>query len=94
MVMPLATPRYTLQDLDSFPDDGSRYELLDGLLLVTPAPAPGHQAVVSRLCRTISGYVDAAVAEVYSPGSVEIEPNVHLEPDILVVPRTEPIGKR
>ena len=49
MAMPLVVPRYTLQDLESFPDDGSRYELLDGVLLVTPAPAPLHQLVVSRV---------------------------------------------
>jgi hypothetical protein len=38
MAMPVAVPRYTLRDLESFPDDGSRYELLDGVLLVTPPP--------------------------------------------------------
>ena len=32
MAMPLTVPRYTIQDLESFPDDGSRYELLDGIL--------------------------------------------------------------
>ncbi|HET9276117.1 MAG TPA: hypothetical protein VFN96_08605, partial [Gemmatimonadales bacterium] len=47
--MPAAVPRYTLQDLDSFPEDGNRYELVDGILLVTPAPLPPHDAVVMRL---------------------------------------------
>jgi hypothetical protein len=37
--MPVSVPRYTVDDLDAFPDDGNRYELLDGVLLVTPAPA-------------------------------------------------------
>lgn len=35
--MPLVVPRYTIRDLESFPDDGSRYELLDGVQLVTPS---------------------------------------------------------
>jgi len=45
MAMPVVVPRYTLRDLESFPDDGSRYELLDGVLLVTPGPAPLHELV-------------------------------------------------
>lgn len=92
--MALAVPQYTVQDLESFPDDGNRYELLDGWLLVTPAPAPGHQAVVSRLVIALSEYLRPTGGQVYSPGAVEIEPKVHLEPDILVVPASEPIAHR
>ena len=89
--MPLVVPRYTLQDLESFPDDGSRYELLDGVLLVTPAPAPLHQLVVSRIVQALTLYLGSgSLAHVFSPGAVEIEPDVHLEPDILVVPTGEP----
>jgi hypothetical protein len=39
--MAVSVPRYTVNDLELFPDDGDRYELLDGILLVTPAPALG-----------------------------------------------------
>ncbi|HEV8599484.1 MAG TPA: Uma2 family endonuclease [Gemmatimonadales bacterium] len=87
--MPLVVPRYTLSDLASFPDDGSRYELLDGLLLVTPAPALPHERVVARIVRALTGYLPADLAEVFARGSVEVEPNVHLEPDVLVVPSGE-----
>jgi hypothetical protein len=38
MAMPATVARYTLQDLESFLNDGNRYELVDGILLVTPAP--------------------------------------------------------
>jgi Uma2 family endonuclease len=86
MAMPVTVPRYTLRDLESFPDDGSRYELLDGVLLVTPAPARLHQLVVSRIVRQLGGYLPATTADIFSPGVLEVEPNVHLEPDILVVP--------
>jgi len=92
MGMALAVPRYTVHDLDSFPDDGNRYELLDGLLLVTPAPSLGHQAVVSRLVAKLQAYL-GATSMVYSPGSVEVAPKVHLEPDILVVPTSEPMSR-
>ncbi|HEV8600671.1 MAG TPA: Uma2 family endonuclease [Gemmatimonadales bacterium] len=87
--MPVTVPRYTLQDLNSFPDDGNRYELLDGILLVTPAPELPHQRVVWRLLGLLSAYLASdRSAEVFSPGSVEVEPNIHLEPDLLVVPAT------
>ncbi len=33
----------TRRDLDSMPEDGHRYELIDGCLVVTPAPTPRHQ---------------------------------------------------
>ena len=93
MGMALAVPRYCVQDLESFPDDGNRYELLDGLLPVTPAPPLGHQVVVSRLMETLQTHLRSSGAMVYSPGSVVVEPKVHLEPDILVVPASEPMSK-
>lgn len=91
MAMPLVVPRYTLQDLDAIPDDGARYELLDGVLLVTPAPGPLHQLVVSRIHAALSGYLDSGnTARIFSPGVLEVEPGLRLEPDILVVPSGEP----
>ncbi len=89
MAMPVVVPRYTLRDLESFPDDGSRYELLDGVLLVTPAPALRHELVVATIVRALNGYLSPDLARVFSRGSVEVEPNLHLEPDVLVVPTGE-----
>lgn len=45
----------TLADLDGVPDDGHRYELIDGVLVVTPSPRWGHQDVVGRLHLLLSG---------------------------------------
>jgi Uma2 family endonuclease len=87
MAMPAAVPRYTLQDLDSFPDDGNRYELVDGILLVTPAPLLPHDVVVMRLIRTLNLYFGPEPAAwVSGHGVVEVMPNVHMEPDVLVMP--------
>ena len=49
MGMAISVPRFTVDDLDRLPDDGNRYELLDGTLLVTPSPTSAHQIVVNRL---------------------------------------------
>ncbi|MBI4503298.1 MAG: Uma2 family endonuclease [Gemmatimonadetes bacterium] len=93
--MPVVVPRYTLEDLQSFPNDGNRYELLDGVLLVTPAPLPPHQIVLDRLVRALHLYFGTSgKAHICTPGSVEIAPNLHLEPDILVIPEMERIAEK
>jgi Uma2 family endonuclease len=87
--MPLTVPRYTIQDLESFPDDGNRYELLDGVLLVTPDPGMPHQAVLARLTSEIIVYLNRQQdATAFCPGVIEIEPKHHLEPDLLVAPNS------
>ncbi len=40
---------WTVDDIDLLPDDGLQYELIDGILVVSPAPVPRHQRVVVRL---------------------------------------------
>ena len=87
MVQPL--PQYTIEDLASFPDDGQRYELLEGLLLVKPAPGLPHQLVAARLQAELNRYLKG-VANVVGPGVVERPPKTHLEPDLLVFPAPIP----
>jgi len=74
MSMPLAVPRYTLRDLASFPDDGCRYELVDGLLLVTPGPALLHEVVGARLLQKLVLYLQGSTLIVYPRGTVKREP--------------------
>ncbi|MEV4110456.1 Uma2 family endonuclease [Nonomuraea sp. NPDC049695] len=40
---------YTVDDLLKFPDDGNRYELFNGSLLVSPAPTKLHQLAITQL---------------------------------------------
>ena len=86
MVMPAMVPRYTNADLAAFPEDGHRYELVGGVLLVTPGPAPLHEVVVDEVSVRLREHVGHR-ARVMQRGTVEVDPDHHLEPDILVVPR-------
>ncbi|AHG89714.1 protein of unknown function DUF820 [Gemmatirosa kalamazoonensis] len=87
MAMAVTIPRYTVDDLERFPSDGNRYELLDGVLLVTPGPAPVHEIVVSRiLARLIVAVQLPGHAYVFGHGAVTRPPGTQLEPDILAVP--------
>ncbi|MDB4875265.1 MAG: hypothetical protein JWM41_1711 [Gemmatimonadetes bacterium] len=46
MHMATRTKRWTLEELHSLPDDGNKYELVDGELFVTPAPTPRHETIL------------------------------------------------
>lgn len=87
MAMPLAAPRYTIADLDRFPDDGNRYELLGGVLLVTPAAGARHQFLLGRLTMAVVTYLaPAGLAAITTPGVLQRGKDTQLEPDLLVVP--------
>lgn len=87
MAMAISVPLYTVDDLERFPDDGNRYELLDGVLLVTPAPAAVHQLVASRIHANLSlALQKPGHAHVVGPGAIVRKPRTQLQPDILVYP--------
>ena len=46
MVMRATHSEWTVDMVDALPDDGNRYELIDGRLYVTPAPSDVHQLVI------------------------------------------------
>lgn len=79
---------YTARDAAPF---GERWELVDGEVLVTPAPHWSHQRVVHRLAVLLDPYVRAQrLGEVFtSPLDVLLEPGLVLQPDVLVVPAGE-----
>ncbi len=49
MDMATAARRWTVEMVRSLPDDGNRYEVVDGILLVSPAPSWPHQNAVGEL---------------------------------------------
>jgi Uma2 family endonuclease len=82
----LADRVWTPEDLDELPETGERFEVLDGVLLVTAQPAELHQRVATRFATYLVQYCDAhELARVYAPGEVRWRQNV-LVPDVLVAP--------
>jgi Uma2 family endonuclease len=77
----------TSADLESLPDDGHRYELLDGTLIVTPAPSWLHQRVVSRIARQLEASCPPDMEVFFAPFDVTIALDTVLQPDVLVARR-------
>jgi Uma2 family endonuclease len=77
----------TYADLASFPDDGLRRELLDGELIVSPAPRLRHQDVVGRLHLAFGNHIaHHGGGRVYmAPADVVFSDTTVLEPDLLFV---------
>jgi Uma2 family endonuclease len=89
MGMSISAPRYTVADLENFPDDGNRYELLDGFVLVTPPPNTRHQYISGRLLvQLYAGMGTRPPAHVVGPGALYINDTTYFEPDLFVFPST------
>jgi Uma2 family endonuclease len=90
----MALPRptevgFTWEDLQTLPDDGNRYELMDGVLTVVPAPDGRHQSCVLLLARL---FLDARPRDLVvriAPFDYTPEPGTSLEPAVLVARRSE-----
>jgi Uma2 family endonuclease len=73
---------WTVDDLFDIPDDGHRYEIFDGSLLMSAAPGPAHQVAANRLCRLLD---DSAPADVAAVNEVAIDLGEHVPiPDVVV----------
>ena len=57
MAMPATIRRWTKELVQSLPNDGNRYELVAGELLVTPAPAERHQSLVREFAVAFLDYL-------------------------------------
>ena len=91
MAMPDTARRYTVDEVLAFPDDGNRYELVDGELLVTPAPNMPHQVIVSELLTTLAIYVKShsGLQVLASPADISWDREKLVQPDLFVIPASE-----
>ncbi len=90
MSMPAALDQfYTRKEVLAFPDDGNRYELVHGELLVSPSPRRMHQRLVLNLATLLREYV-----RLHRLGEVHVSPadisfggleDVLVQPDVFVI---------
>ena len=96
MAMPAVRTDWTVEMLDELPDDGQRYEIIDGVLFVTSAPSDVHQYIVGELHGQLLQYLRGSGVghPVVSPADVRREDHHRnrVQPDIFVVRVTN--GKR
>lgn len=84
---------FTVHDLEATPDDGNRYELIEGALLVSPAPSFEHQKVVSKLLARLDGVCPPGLHALVAPFAVRPNESTELQPDVLVF-RDEDVTSR
>ena len=86
MGMPAAHANWTIEMLDALPDDGQRYEIIDGELYVTPAPTLAHQLVAGAFYRRIDPYLrtGSLARAVCSPADVRRDDRTRnrVQPDV------------
>jgi Uma2 family endonuclease len=82
--IPFGKPAYTVDDLLEFPDDGNRYELFNGSLLVSPSPTPLHQRVIRRLERILEDALPLEL-EPLSTVNLRVTEKDYYIPDLVVV---------
>lgn len=85
----LEPAHFTLADLETLPDDGNRYELVDGTLLVTPAPLPIHQTAVVELTYALRHHCPDDLKVLVAPTDYQPTPTRSVLPDVLVCHRKD-----
>ena len=93
MAVPSAFAEWTVDMLDALPDDGQRYEIIDGELFVTPSPSGTHQLVVGALHATLRAYLKtgSVARAMISPSDVRRGDRTRnrVQPDVYAVRLTD-----
>ncbi len=90
--MGMAAPTYwTAEMVRQLPDDGNRYEVVHGELLVTPAPRFDHQLLVTRASIALGNHLALEPVGIVltSPADISWGRDVLMQPDVFVIPRDE-----
>jgi len=80
--------RWTAADLELFPDNGNRYEIVEGALLVTRAPSWQHQKASTRMSTALDLWSQATgLGEAVQAPGVMFTNADHVIPDVVWVSR-------
>ena len=82
-VLPHGRP-FTVDDMEGMPDDGNRYELIDGMLHVSPCPVPRHQVVAGEVFFVLRLACPPGPLVMFAPMDVQPDRLNSLQPDVLV----------
>jgi Uma2 family endonuclease len=85
---------FTVDDLERMPDDGRRYELIDGMLIVSPAPGLPHQRVAFVLGTLLEAACPDDAVVFGTELNVRFSADSAMEPDVAVVRRPDAEGAR
>jgi Uma2 family endonuclease len=80
---------FTVAERDAIPDNGYRHELLDGVLLMTPAPVPPHQDIAGSLYVLMRAAIPRELKVYLAPFDVYLGERSVLEPDLIVTRRSD-----
>ncbi len=82
--MPQAADGWTVDRVLALPEDGNRYEAVDGELLVTPSPEFHHQEAVLALATVLRSYVRSNGIGLVSiaPADIELDERTLVQPDV------------
>ncbi len=82
-------PPFTVEDLEAMPDDGRRYEIIDGTLLVSPAPTWDHQEMGFALAIQLRAACPPDLRVLPAPFAVRTSNVDEVQPDVLVARFTD-----
>ena len=85
---PTAGQPFTTDHLDRMPDDGRWYELLDGVLVVSPHPDTLHQLITGTLVTTLFGAAPDGMFVIHQP-AFQLSRTTEFVPDVTVVRRDD-----
>jgi Uma2 family endonuclease len=85
---------FTVDDLERMPDDGRRYELIDGMLIVSPAANMPHQRVATVLAHLLEDACPDDLVVFGAPVNVRFSFRSALEPDVVVARAADSGGVR
>jgi Uma2 family endonuclease len=91
--LPFRPDGWTVDDLDDLPDDGYRYELIDGALLVSPPSELPHQYLTGQLVVLLSAQLPEPYRAAPAPG-LYFDPRNYRIPDVVVFHRERLAGGR
>jgi Uma2 family endonuclease len=78
---------WTYQNYATIPDDGKRYQIVDGVLFMAPSPNRWHQQTVGEIFAYLRDHLkQSKLGKVYiAPLDVELHPKTVVQPDVRVI---------